>query len=197
MLNINLFDNSGSVASGGGNDPVGRRYLEALLAIQHVGAHCRCGRELTATIHFDTPTSGDLAPTPMTKPNLPAIIRSLAIPPDGAGSSCLGPSFRAAQQLIAQHPDHRPVLVALTDFELFDGDVDRLLDEFIDVPGDVHAVVLRSTPPAKLAAAPHVITTRIDYTSQPGAVARAVFAALTATRPHARPLAAVANKQAS
>jgi hypothetical protein len=184
VLLIELFDNSGSVV--GGNDPIGQRYLEAWTAISRVGARCRCGKDLVATLHFDTPTSGDLDPTPITKQHLAHVRRSLAVPPDGAGISCLGPSLTAARRIADAHPSHHVVLVALTDFLLFDD----FLDQFIAFPGDVHAVVLSAQPPPRLVDAQTVTVTRVDYGSRPGAVARAVFTALTHTRPNAKPLPA-------
>lgn len=184
VLMIGLYDNSGSIT--GGNDPIGQRFLEASLAIARVGARCRCGKDLVATLHFDTPTSGDIEPTPITQPHHVGIHRSLAVPPDGAGISCLGPSLKAAQRVAARHPEHHVVLVALTDFQLFDD----YLDQFIAFPGDVHAVALRAAAPHRLIEAPTVTVTQVGYATPPGAVARAVFTALTKTRPNARALAA-------
>lgn len=184
-LLIELFDNSGSIT--GGNDPIGQRFGEAYIAISRVGARCRCGRDLVATYHFDTPTSGDLPPTPITPEHHQDIQRSLAVPADGAGASLLGASLTAARELVGCYPKHRAVLVVHTDFELFDD----YLGDLIAFPGDVHAVVLRSTPPPILVEAPNVIVTRVDHNSQPGTLARAVFNALTATRRGAKPLPAV------
>ena len=111
--------------------------------------------------------------------------RSLAVPADGAGISALLPSLRGARRIAAAHPDHRILLVVLSDFELFD---DYTAD-FLAFPADLHAVVLRAKPPRLLIDAPNVTVTHIDYDSQRGAVARAVFSALSASRPGARPLA--------
>ncbi len=183
VLLIELFDNSGSVL--GGNDPVGQRFLEAFIAISRVGAKCQCGKDLTVTLHFDTPTSGDLEPTSITKVNQEKISRSLAIPPDGRGVSLLGPSLIAAQRLAEQYRrTHNVVLVVLSDFLLFDD----FLSELIAFPGDVEAVVLQATPPQELIDAPTVTVTHVNYGSRPGIVARAIFTALTRTRPQAKPL---------
>lgn len=182
VLLIVLFDNSGSVT--GGNDPIGQRFLEVALAIQRIGSRCKCGQCLTAIVHFDIPTSLDLDPTPITLSNMSRIAASLMIPPDGAGYSLLGPSLHGAQTLIKRFPDHHPVLVALTDFELFDD----YLDEFIDFPGDVHAVVLRAAVPAKFESVDDLAVTKVRHTSKPGTVARAVFQALARNRPGAQPL---------
>lgn len=188
---IVLYDNSASVT--GGNDPIGQRFLEASIAIARVGARCHCGQDLVATLHFDTPTSGDLPPTPITKPHQQDINRSFAIPPDGAGISCLGPSLSVAHALVNRHLDHHPVLVVLSDFELFDD----YIAQMIAFPGDTHAVVMRADPPTALAGALNITVTCVDYASRPGIVARALFAGLTAGRPGARPLPASALASAS
>jgi hypothetical protein len=181
VLTISLFDNSGSVT--GGNDPVGQRFLEAYLAIAKVGGRCRCGKDLAAVLHFDTPTSGDIEPTSIVRANHDQIKESLAIPPDGAGASLLGASLAAARRLAASYEaTHRIVLVVLSDFLLFDDH----LGDLIAFPGDVHAVCLSAPPPPRLEAAPAVTVTAIDHASPPGAVARAVFRALVETRPGAR-----------
>jgi len=183
FLVISLFDNSASVT--GGNDPVGQRFLETFIALARVGGRCRCGRDLAAAIHFDTPTSGDLSPTPVTKAHRDEIAASLAIPADGAGISCLGPSLIAAREIALRHlHSHRVILVALTDFELFDD----YLDDLAAFPAEVHAVVLRSAPPQRLLDAPEVTVTAIDHASRPGAVARVLFNAMTRDRAGARPL---------
>jgi len=49
------FDNSGSVGSAGGNDPIGNRFVEARLAIEAVSRRCRCDRELVSIVHFVGP----------------------------------------------------------------------------------------------------------------------------------------------
>ena len=185
VLLISLFDNSASVT--GGNDPIGNRFLEAELAIRRVGAKCRCGQEYVATLHFDTPTTHDLQPTPIGKSHADEIIRSLSIPPDGAGISCLGPSLTAARGLVDRFPTHHPILVVLSDYELFD----HYLDDLIAFPGDVHAVVLRAEPPPILADADTVMVTAVNYNSQPGTVARAIFTALTRDRPGSRALSPI------
>jgi hypothetical protein len=183
VLTISLFDNSASVT--GGNDPIGQRFLETHVAISKVGARCRCGRDLAATIHFDTPTSGDLRPTQIGKAHRDEIAASLAIPPDGAGISCLGPSLTAARAIADEYKrSHRIVLAVLTDFELFDD----YLDELISFPAEIHAIALRSAPPQVLLDAPRVTVTPIDHDSRPGAVARVLFCAMTRTREGARAL---------
>lgn len=182
VLVIKLFDNSGSIT--GGNDCIGQRFSEAELAIQRVGKRCKCGHDLCATLHFDTPTSGDLVPTPITRQNFETIGNSLAVPPDGAGISCLGPSLMAAYELANRYPSHDVVLVVLTDFLLFDD----FLDAFLMFPGSLHAVSLTAPPPANLLDSGIVTVTPVDHSTQPGAVARAIFRAMVATRPNAAPV---------
>jgi hypothetical protein len=103
VLLILIFDNSGSVAGVGGNDPIGQRFEEARLAIETVGKRCRCGKELAAILTFDSPTTLDVAPIPL-KGGIATIEQGLAIPPDGAGSSILGPSLRLARGISDSHP---------------------------------------------------------------------------------------------
>jgi hypothetical protein len=176
------FDNSGSIT--GGADPVGQRFVENYVAAERVGRRCKCGRDLMAIYHFDTPTSRDLEPTPLR--NLKAIRDSLEIPPDGAGASAMLASLRAARRQAERHPDHLAMFVPFTDFALFDD----YLSELLDFPGQVHAVSLGGTIPTELIETPGVTVTRVTDGSRPGAVARALFAALTATRDGAEPLPA-------
>jgi hypothetical protein len=183
-LVIMLFDNSGSVE--GGNDPSGNRYAEAALALEKVARRCKCTAELAAVVHFDTPTSGDVAPLPINSTGHVAIARGLAPPPDGSGCSILGPSLQVALQLAHAHPRHHASLLVFSDFELFDPDIPGLLDQFAAFPGDVHAIVLRRPAPQQLVADPRVAVTPISYESQTGDVARALFAVLTARRPNRR-----------
>jgi hypothetical protein len=183
-LVICLFDNSGSVT--GGNDPIGNRFLEIKIAVKRVGRRCRCRQELVAILHFDRGTGGDAGPVALDRQGQAELDRALAIPVRGFGISELGPSLTDAYRLAKALPGHRATLIAFTDFELFDGDLSRVLDEFCSFPGAVHAAVLRSEPPPRLTADPSVMVTRILLDSRPGAVARAAFDALTMGR---RPLA--------
>lgn len=192
---IMIPDNSGSVT--GGNDPIGERFAEAWLAIARVGARCRCGHELIDIASFDTPTSLDLPPTPIVGANSAAIKQSLAVPPDGAGSSCLAPSLARAEATARAYPGHHVILVVLSDFQLFDSDPSGVLKRMLAFRGDVHAVVLRAEPPQVLIDAPNVTVTRVNYTSPPGTVARAVFRALTTKRLAAAPLPPVQPETAS
>jgi hypothetical protein len=184
-----LFDNSGSVSGVAGNDPVAQRYVEAELAIEAVGRRCRCRQELVSIVHFDVPTSGDVLPTPISRGGWRTLRHGLSIPPDGAGASLLGPSLEAAYGIAERYPRHGHILVALTDFELFDNELPRVLDDFCAFPGTVHAVALRANPPTRLVDDDRVRVTHVVYTDQPGAVARAVFSALTTHRRSLAPTA--------
>jgi hypothetical protein len=186
VLLITTHDSSFSVTSGAGNDPAGQRFLETHIAISKVGKRCRCGRDLVATIHQDTPSQGDLKPTPITKPHHADIQRSLAVPHGDAGRSELLKALDAAKRIVEAHPGHHPVLIVFSDFLLFDDYTQPLLH----FPAETHAIVLRVKPPAPLLAAEHITVTPITNNSRPGAVARAVFAGLVATRLDAQPLPA-------
>lgn len=178
---VKLFDNSGSVATG--NDVSARRYVEAQVAIDRVARCCKCGNELVAIYHFDTPTTGDVPPIPMGRKNQKAIEQGLGIPPDGRGISELGRSLDVAYDVVARYPDHDAILVVYSDFELFDHNLADVLERFAAFPGTVHAVVLRSQPPQILLDDDRVQVTHVGYDATPGAVARAVFDGLTVHRP--------------
>lgn len=185
LLAIMAFDNSGSVT--GGNDPIGQRFLEAQIAIERIGKRCRCGRDLIATLHFDTPTSGDLAPpSALTKEHAGEIERSLGAPVDGAGMSILLPALRRARQIVSAHPSHSPVFVVLSDFLLFDA----YLEELVSFPAEVLAIVLGRASPLELLGYEHIAVTAVNHQSKPGAVARSLFASLVQDRPGANPLPA-------
>lgn len=103
------------------------------------------------------------------------------MPTEAGGSSELGPSLTRAYALQERYPKHDCTLVACTDFELLDDDATEVLEHFASFPGIVHAVVLRATPPRQLIEDQRVSVTQIGY-DDPGAVALAIFKALTATR---------------
>jgi len=142
-LLIAVFDNSGSVARPGGNDPLSNRYAEvrrALSAVARKGSR----RELGAIVHFDTPSSGEVTPTPITRSGLVRLRAGLRPPADGAGTSELGPSLDRAYEFAEALPDHQATLVVLSDFELFDTNLAEVRARLAAFPGDVHAVVLGS-----------------------------------------------------
>ncbi len=181
-LTITISDDSGSLYGPAGNDPLSNRYAEAMQAIRAVAKRCTCGDCQAAVIHFDTPTSGCVEPTPFTRAGLRQLQSGLAVPVDAAGTSLLGPSLGKAEALAAASPDHQSVLVILTDWQLFDDDLPDLLTRLARFQGLVYAVALRNEPPhGLLDPAIHVVT--VKATSPPGSLARAIFAGLTTHRP--------------
>lgn len=184
-LLIVISDDSGSVIGPTGADPVSNRYEEARRAFEAIGR--RGGKhELGTIIHFDTPTSGDVPPTPLTKPGLQRLRSGLHLPGDAAGTSYLGPSLSTATRWAQQYPNYLATLVVLSDFELFDSNVDQVLIDLADFPGAVYAVVLGGT---QLDGLLHdrIHVSPITHDHPPGAVARAVFTSLTTHRPGSRP----------
>ncbi|MFD3399862.1 hypothetical protein ACFWUU_04245 [Kribbella sp. NPDC058693] len=101
--------------------------------------------------------------------------------------SNLAPSLTAARQLADEYPNHKVTLLLLTDFQLFDADINRVLTDIATFPGDVHAVVLGGTQVDGLMDE-RVQITKATYTDPPGTVARAIFASLVNHRPGARPI---------
>jgi hypothetical protein len=178
IVYLNVFDNSGSMS--GGNDPIGNRFAEVRACLQHLARHCRCGRELTSILHFDTPTSGDVLPVKLDRPGVRKLEAGLTVPPDGAGISLLTPSLERAEAMAASQPDFAVVLTVLSDFELFDPP--GILDRLTNFPGVVHAVVFRSAPPTALVDTPDVLVTSVQPTDPPGAVAHAIFTSMTHLR---------------
>ena len=133
---ITTIDSSGSVVNG--KDCIGHRFLELQVAIEQVAKRCTCGLELVSILHFDHPVRNELFAVTLT--NQHDIQSALTMPYDGGGCSLLGPSLAIAAQLARNHPDHRNVLVALSDFQLFDPP--HVWKDFAAFPGEVHACVL-------------------------------------------------------
>lgn len=181
-LVIPVFDDSGSVTSPAGSDPVSNRYEEARQAFRAVARRCRCRRCLGAVLHFDL--VGAVPPTPLTK-GLMSLETGLRVPAGGAGCSLLGPSLVEAYEIAQQYPEHLTTLVVLSDFELFDPEPRQLLSSLAGFPGDVHAVVLGGRE-LDGALDPRIQITPIRRNDPPGALARTVFASLTAHRPGRR-----------
>jgi hypothetical protein len=172
---IAVIDSSGSVL--GGTDPIGMRFTEMQVAITRVASRCKCDAELVSIVHFDTPVHNDLIAGKLT--DTEAIERALKIPYDGAGCSRLGRSLTTARRLALGHPDHRNVLMALTDFQLFDPP--HVWIDFVEFPSEVHACVLGGGYRG-FDNNPRVTVTNVARTDQPGAVAGAVFSALASER---------------
>lgn len=185
-LFLAVSDDSGSVC--GGNDPLGHRYDEIAYALRKVSARCTCHRELVSIIHFDVPTDADVPATILDRRNLGAVLDGLRVP-SNAASSNLGPALDAAYRVAAQHPEHQATLLAATDFELFDPDIEAVLSRLIRFPGKVHALVLNNEPPPILTGHSHITVSRVDPHSTIGAIAANVFATVTANRRGAMPAA--------
>lgn len=180
-LNIYIPDDSGSLYGPTGNDPLSNRYEEIRRALNAVGRHCACEECSAAIIHFDTPTSGCVEPTPFTRAGLRRLGVGLAVPQDAAGTSLLGASLTKAESLAVQYPNHHRVLTVLTDWELFDDNVSDLLSRLANFPGTVYAVGLRTPPPVGVLD-PAIQMVTITKDSARGSLARAVFDGLTLYR---------------
>lgn len=186
-LLISIFDNSGSVTWPTGTDPLSNRFAEVDHAFSLV-ARRGTDHELGMVLHFDTPTSGDIGPLPITRTGMRELRRGLRVPPDGAGRSLLRPSLRRATEVASRYPGHQVTLVVLSDFQLFDKDVPAVLAELAAFPGNVHAVVLGTLPDAHIPTG-SVAVTRVGSHDAPGAVAKVLFADLTRYRPGSRAFA--------
>lgn len=175
-LVIFVCDSSGSVTAPGGSDPVSNRFGEIELAVAAVAKSCRCGQELAAVVHFDTP-AGDTGPVPLTKSCLSQLLPGLRIPEGGFGTSDLMPSMLRATDIATVHPDHQAVVVILSDFLLTDVDPDPVTATLIAFPGTVFGCVLGNQHLTSVSGVDELI--HVDHDSEPGAVARAVFQGLT------------------
>ncbi|PWE06620.1 hypothetical protein DD630_05850 [Streptomyces sp. BSE7F] len=180
-LLIALFDNSGSVTSPIGTDPLSNRFAEVAHAFSVV-ARRGARHELGAVLHFDVPSSGEVRPTPITRRGLARLRSGLHVPAGGAGTSELAPSLRRAVEIAEAHSEHATTLVVLSDFYLLDPDPPAVLAELAAFPGDVHAVVLDSRLSSEVLDE-HVTVTHVGHSDSPGVVARALFTSLVAHRP--------------
>src|SRR5437879_7709642 len=75
-LLITIFDNSGSVTWPTGTDPLSGRFAEVDHAFTMV-ARRGTKHELGMVLHFDTPTSGDVGPLPITRTGMRELRRGL------------------------------------------------------------------------------------------------------------------------
>ncbi|MFK4102901.1 hypothetical protein ACI2L1_23005 [Streptomyces sp. NPDC019531] len=180
-LLIAIFDDSGSVISPAGTDPLSNRYAEAARAFAAV-ARKGARHELGAVLHFDTPCSGDAGPVPITRRGLLTLRSGLRLPPDARGSSELEPSLRRATEMAEAYPDYTATLIVASDFLLMDAEPAQVLSELAAFPGQVHAVVLGARLPAGVLEE-RITMTRIRRDDPPGAVARALFSSMVIHRP--------------
>lgn len=176
-LTILIFDDSASVGLIGGTDPIGNRYQEAATAVTHVAKKCRCKGCLAAVVHFDTPTSTDVASHPLR--DTTTLETGLQPPDSFAGISTLGPSLDVGLQIAEDHPDHQVALVVFSDFWLTDSD--EIPARLASFPGKVFPVILGDHQALELAEA-GLEPINIGPSEVPGAVAKALFQGLTAFR---------------
>lgn len=177
-LFIVVCDDSGSITAPGGADPISNRYVEIRAAMGAVAKACRCGRELAAVVHFDTP-HGDTEPQPLTRGGIRALEQGLYVPAAGFGTSNLLPGLRAARQLADDHPNHEVVLSVLSDFALTDQNPDVVTAELKSFPGTLIACLLGGSG-AVVDGADQTIG--INYGEPAGALAQAVLTGLTMHR---------------
>lgn len=182
-LLICVFDDSGSML--GGSDSTGLRYVEAALVFERVGRRCRCNRELAAVLHMNRSTSADLQPTPLNRHVKTDVSKALTVPTDGDGASEMAATLQRAEQIARMHPNHKTTLAAFSDYELSDN-MTALATSMSNFPGDVHAVVMRSEPPQELLSEDRISVAHVANGAAPGAVARALFDAMTVHRPGRR-----------
>ena len=175
-LFVVVVDDSGSITAPGGADPISNRYAEVRAAMVAVARVCRCGRELAAVIHFDTP-HGDAGPQRLTRSGVLVLSRGLRVPSLGLGTSDLLPGLRAARQIADDHPGHNVVLAVLSDFQLTDSDEGAVRSELESFPGTVLACLIGGTEGMAVAEADQTIS--IGFSEPPGALARAVLVGLT------------------
>lgn len=179
-LTMVLVDRSGSVTAH--SDPtkaLSNVLGEGRAALAHLGT-CRCANELVAIAFFD-PGQYDTGPQPLTRRGWTRLRHAVDNPPDFTGSD-LGPSLAVAEDLADQHPDHELSLIVVSDFELFDPDVEDVLDRFVRWPGRRHAVVLHSPVPDRLKDQTLAEVTHVVWDTTPGAIAQALIRTLTTGR---------------
>lgn len=184
-LDIFDFDDSGSINSPNGNDPVGARFREATRALKVVRAWTRTSKPKVAVLHFDDPI-GATGVMPLNGATTPARLKTaLQIPWASAGTSDLGPSLTAAEKMAGAHSDHEVRLTVFSDFEITDEDQSHVFERLRAFPGWVHAVVLNTDPPGELDA-DNITVTRIASGDPAGSVAAAIHRSLTTSRRGAR-----------
>jgi hypothetical protein len=184
QLFVFCFDDSGSVTSSGGNDPLSKRYAEARLAIRSLARACRCGRELAAVYHWDV--SGlDTPPASLDRHGIIRLQAAMRLPTDTTGTSDLAPVLgRVKHQL-------RPWiwrgwhihLIVLSDFELTDANPPAVFDSLnrYAIRHSVTAVVLGGQTDTQLANS-HVQVLPVTSSDPPGALAKTLFRTLTTGR---------------
>jgi hypothetical protein len=179
-----VLDESASVASADGNDPLSRRHRETAFAIAHVASACRCRHDRVALFPFDVGSPGQVPPQPLTSPGVRRLRQGLRSLSTGYGmSSSLLPALTHVEQHAARRSGAL-ALVVFSDFLLTDQFPAAAMTRMCAFPGSVHAVVLGAAPPPVLLQHPGVTITRLTPRSPPGAAAQAVFDGLTRQRTH-------------
>lgn len=179
-----VLDESLSVASADGNDPLARRHDETALAIAHVASACRCRRDRVAIVPFDVGSPGQVPPQPLIGSGMRRLRQGLRHLSIGYGlSSSLLPALTHVEQHAAGRREAL-ALVVFSDFLLTDQFPKAAVNRLCAFPGAVHVVALGAAPPPILSGHPDVAVTRLTPSSPPGAAARAVFESLTHYRTH-------------
>lgn len=178
-LFIAISDDSGSVTSPGGADPIANRYQEMDRAFTAVADVCRCGHEWAAVLHFDTP-GADSGPHPLTHAGLRHLRTGLRVPDGVAGSSQLMPPLTSAIELAHRYPGCDVVLMVFSDFLLADPDLPAVLEALGSFPGTVYACLLGRGPDTTIPGVNRTIA--LGGTRRAGDVARALMTGLTAHR---------------
>lgn len=185
-LDVLLCDDSGSLNSPGGNDPVGNRYHEARRAVRLLSQWTRSSRPKVAVVHFDYPNVGIVGPHRLDRAiDRTRVLAALGVPPGASGSSALVPAMTTANELARDHGGTVRCTI-FSDFELTDTHPADPYEQIARFPGNVHAVVLNANPPAALMSLANVTITRIATDSPPGLAAAALMHSLTTGRRGAR-----------
>lgn len=178
-LQIWVFDDSPSVISLHGTDPLARRYVEARSALRTVARSCRCRQERIGVLHFDA-AQGRVRPTAISGLGGWWISRSLRAPA-GWGSSELLPALAIAEEWAEQAPAGTVIrLVVFSDFALTDDDPGAVIARLENFPGEVTAVVLGAAVWPGTDA--RVRVRHVGSHERPGAFARTLIGELTCYR---------------
>lgn len=175
-LDIWIFDDSGSVTSVGGTDPLALRYREARAALRHVARACTCRKERVGILHFDADTAR-VRPTPIAGVGGLWLWSRLNPPQDALGSSQLMPALQVAEGWAHRVAANTAVrLVVFSDFALTDSDPEAIIARMEAFPGDVTAVVLgQGVWPGH---DPQVQVRHVASSDQRGSFAQTVFGEL-------------------
>lgn len=184
VIVVPTMDHSYSVSGLGGADPIGRRFEELTRAIRHVAQYSRQGTHV-GLLSFDQPSAGDVPPGAIGSGEHRKLLeRNLRVPLDARGSSSLGPSLTACEQIARDNPTAEVWFVPISDFALTDADLPDIYERLANFPGHVLAVVLGHPAPTELVG-PRLSVCEVTTQSPPGTVALALYAALTAGRRNA------------